>query len=61
MEDNKIVIYQTEDGNTKIDVRLENDTVWLTQAQMAMLFEKTPQNVTMHIRNAYNEGELDEK
>ena len=58
-DNNKIVIYQTEDGQTQIDVRLENNTVWLTQAQMAELFEKTPQNVTMHIRNAYNEGELD--
>lgn len=56
----KIVIYQTDDGNTAIDVRLENETVWLTQAQMALLFEKTPQNITMHIRNAYKEGELDE-
>ena len=59
MEENKIVIYQTEDGQTQIDVRLENDTVWLTQAQMAALFDKTPQNITMHIRNAYDEGELD--
>ena len=59
MDENKIVIYQTEDGQTQIDVRLENDTVWLTQAQMATLFDKTPQNITMHIRNAYNEGELD--
>ena len=59
MEQNQIVIYQTEDGQTQIDVRLENDTVWLTQAQMAVLFDKTPQNITMHIRNAYNEGELD--
>lgn len=59
MEENQIVIYQTEDGQTRIDVRLENDTVWLTQAQMAALFDKTPQNITMHIRNAYNEGELD--
>lgn len=59
MEENQIVIYQTEDGQTRIDVRLENDTVWLTQAQMAVLFDKTPQNITMHIRNAYNEGELD--
>lgn len=59
MEENKIVIYQTEDGQTQIDVRLENDTVWLTQAQMAELFERTPQNITMHIRNAYNEGELE--
>ena len=59
MKESKIVIYQTEDGQTQIDVRLENDTVWLTQAQMAVLFDKTPQNITMHIRNAYNEGELD--
>ena len=59
MEESKIVIYQTEDGQTQINVRLENDTVWLTQAQMAALFDKTPQNITMHIRNAYHEGELD--
>ena len=59
MEENKIVIYQTEDGQTQIDVRLENETVWLTQAQMAELFNKTPQNITMHIQNAYKEGELD--
>ena len=57
----KIIIYQTDDGQTQIDVRLENETVWLTQAQMALLFEKTPQNITMHIRNAYSEGELDER
>ena len=58
-EDQKIVIYQTPDGKTQIDVRLENETVWLTQAQMAELFEKTPQNITMHIGNAYKEGELE--
>ena len=59
MEEKSIVIYQTEDGQTQIDVRLENETVWLTQAQMAELFQKTPQNITMHIRNAYKEGELE--
>lgn len=59
MEENKIIIYQTEDGQTKIDVRLENETVWLTQAQMAELFEKTPQNITMHIGNVYKKGELE--
>lgn len=59
MDNQKIVIYQTEDGQTQIDVRLENETVWLTQAQMAELFQKTPQNITMHIRNAYKEGELE--
>ena len=61
MEQNQIVIYQTEDGQTQIDVRLENDTVWLTQAQMAELFERTPQNITTHLRNAYREGELDKE
>ena len=60
MAENDIVIYQTEDGQTRIDVRLENDTVWLSQAQMAELFQRTPQNITMHIRNAFKEGELDE-
>ena len=60
-EDQKIVIYQTPDGKTQIDVRLENETVWLTQAQMAELFEKTPQNITIHIGNAYKEGELERK
>ena len=60
MEQDKIIIYQTEDGQTQIDVRLENETVWLTQAQMAELFQKTSQNITMHIRNAYKEGELEE-
>ena len=57
MKQDQIVI--TEDGKTQIDVRLENETVWLTQAQMAELFEKTPQNITMHIGNAYKEGELE--
>ena len=59
MKQDQIVIYQTEDGQTQIDVCLENETVWLTQAQMAELFQKTPQNITMHIQNAYKEGELD--
>lgn len=54
----EIIIYQTEDGVTRINVTLENDTVWLTQAQMADLFQTTPQNITMHIANVYKEGEL---
>ena len=58
---NQIIIYQTEDGQTQVDVRMENETVWLTQAQMAELFEKTPQNITMHIGNAYKEGELEKE
>ena len=52
MEQNKIVIYQTEDGQTQIDVRLENETVWLTQAQMAELFQKDQSVVARHINNA---------
>lgn len=56
--DNKIIIYQTEDGNTQIDVRLENDTVWLSQAQMAFLFQKDRSVITRHINNIFKEGEL---
>ena len=58
MEENKIIIYQTEDGQTQIDVRLENETVWLTQAQMAALFQKDRTVITRHINNVFNEGEL---
>lgn len=50
--------YQTEDGRFKIDVRLENETAWLTQAHMAELFQTTVPNVNMHLRNIYAEGEL---
>ena len=57
-EEQKIVIYQTEDGQTQIDVRLENETVWLTQAQMVELFQTTKQNVSLHLNNLYKEGEL---
>lgn len=58
---NKIVIYKTNDGQTAIDVRLDKDTVWLTQAQMAELFQKDRTVIGRHIRNIYKEGELDEK
>ena len=60
MEENKIIIYQTEDGQTQIDVRLENDTVWLTQAQMAELFDKDRTVIGRHIRNIYKEEELEQ-
>ena len=59
MKQDKIVIYQTEDGQTQIDVRLENETVWLTQAQMAEFFQKDRTVITRHINNVFNEGELD--
>ena len=59
MEENKIIIYQTEDGQTQIDVRLENETVWLTQAQMAELFETDRTSIVRHINNIYKVDELD--
>ena len=59
--DNKIIIYQTDDGKTQLDVKLENETVWLTQAQMAELFQKDRTVIGRHIRNIFKEGELDEK
>ena len=55
----KIVIYQTEDGESTIDVRLEDETVWLTQAQMAELFQKDQSVIARHIGNIFREGELD--
>src|ERR1017187_2633787 len=54
----ELILYQTEDNRTRIEVRLENETVWLTQAQMAELFQTTIPNVSMHIRNILEEGEL---
>ena len=56
----EILIYQTEDGRTRIQVRLEDETVWLTQADMAQLFQTTPQNITLHLKNIFKEGELGE-
>ncbi len=61
MNDSNIIIYQTEDGQTQVDVRMENDTVWLTQAQMAELFQKDQSVVARHIANVFKEGELEEK
>ncbi len=56
----EVILYQTEDGETVLDVRLHGDTVWLTQAQMVDLFQKTKQNISLHIRNIFKEGELKE-
>lgn len=58
---NQIVIYQSEDGQTQVDVRLENETVWLTQAQMVELFQTTKQNVSLHVGNVFREGELEQE
>lgn len=60
MNNSQIIIYQTENGQTKIDVKLENETVWLTQKLMAELFQTTPQNITIHLKNIFEEGELQE-
>lgn len=54
----EILVYQTEDGRVKLDVRLDNETVWLTQQMMADLFQTTIPNISMHIRNIYEDGEL---
>ncbi|MBN2685578.1 MAG: virulence RhuM family protein, partial [Pontiellaceae bacterium] len=54
----ELLVYQTPDGEVKLDVRLENETVWLTQPLMAELFKTSIPNICMHIRNVYEEGEL---
>jgi hypothetical protein len=60
MNTGEILIYQNQEGNIKIDVRLEEETVWLTQAQIALLFGKGRTTITEHIQNVFNEGELQE-
>jgi hypothetical protein len=57
----ELIIYQNPDGNIKIDVRLEEESVWLTQDQMATLFGKAKSTINEHIKNVFSEGELDEK
>ena len=60
MEENKIVIYQTEDGQTQIDVRLENEMIWLTRQQLADLFGRDYKTISKHINNALREELADE-
>jgi len=59
-DDAKFLMYQTDDGETRIDVRLEDETVWMTQKAMAKLYQSTKQNISLHIRNVFKEGELEE-
>lgn len=59
-ETGNVVIYQTPDGQTKIDVKFDKDTVWLTQQQMSDLFQSSRTNIVEHIKHIYEEGELDE-
>lgn len=54
-----LLLYQTEDGKQRIEVRFEGETVWLTQRLMSELFQTTPENITMHLKNIFSEGELD--
>lgn len=56
----QFIIYQSEDGQTRLDVRFVDETVWLTQALMGELFSTTPENVLMHLKNIFSEGELDQ-
>ena len=60
-ENNQIIIYQTEDGQTQVDVRMENETVWLTTSQMAILFEREESNIRRHVINVFKEGELEKE
>ena len=59
MFENEIIIYKAKNLSTKIEVKVEDETVWLTQAQMVELFNSTKQNISLHINNIFNEGELD--
>ena len=57
---NPIEIYQAQDGTTQVEVRFEHDTVWLSQAQMANIFDTSSDNISLHLKNIFNEAELDE-
>jgi hypothetical protein len=57
---NQIIIYSTTDGQMKLEVKLENETVWLSQKQMAELFDCSIKNVSIHLQNVFNEAELSE-
>ena len=59
--ENKIIIYQTEDGQTQVDVRMEDETVWLSANQMAMLFEREESSIRRHVINIFKEGELEKE
>lgn len=60
-KNNQIIIYNTEDGQTKIEVKLENETVWLSQKQMAEIFDCSVDNVGLHLKNIFKDAELSEK
>ena len=57
----ELILYQTEDGHTHIEVRLQDETVWMSQLAMAELFQSTKQNISLHLKNVFDEGELLER
>lgn len=59
MNKGEVIIYQTSDGETQLDIKFENETVWLSQAQLIELFQSTKQNISLNINNVFKEGELD--
>ena len=59
--ENKIIIYQTEDGQTQVDVRMEDETVWLSANQMAMLFDRNEKTIRKHINNLFSGSELEKE
>ena len=61
MKTGEIIIYKNTEGNIKIDVRLEEESVWLTQAQLCELFNKSKATISEHIKNVFEEGELNEE
>lgn len=60
MDENKVIIYTTSDGQTKIDVKLEDETLWLTQAQMCELYQTSKSNISEHIKHIIEESKLQE-
>jgi len=56
----ELLLYETDDGRTRVECRFADETLWLTQALMAELFQTTPQNITLHLRALYHDGEIDE-
>lgn len=61
MANNEIILYQADNLPERIEVRIEDETVWLSQQQMAELFQQTKQNISLHISNCFREGELDKQ
>ena len=61
MKNNQLIIYKTEDGKVKIETHFENETLWLTQAQIGELFQKSKATISEHIKNIFKDGELEEE